>query len=75
MIIGRDTNPTNKIYYKGARLLEILKEFESETINHRELMERSSRDGFTADVLQLTLDWLFLLDLVEADGENIKLCT
>lgn len=74
MIIGNDINPKRKIYYYGALIIEILKEFSQNTVSFDDVYHLThSRHGISIELFMLSLDWLFIISVVDSkDGMVIK---
>lgn len=78
MIISNSMKPNQTLYYFGARLLECLKRQPSLTIDSLQLFELfqsclSAKVTYTQ--YMYTLDWLYLLDMVEVnDNGDIVVC-
>jgi hypothetical protein len=75
MIIDRDMKPERQIYHLGGRLIEILREANEEKIEPLwafELMNR--REGISMNAFILTLDWLFILGIVDHQEGRIVKC-
>jgi hypothetical protein len=80
MLISRDLRPERQVYYAGSVLLEIL--FQRGT--EREQRERNrisaqslyrefrERTGAQSELFFLALDWLFLLGIVNSEGEVVS---
>ena len=66
MILGREIHPERKIYYTGTLVLEVLKESQGSRVAYFELFENvRKKHGLSPNIFSLTLDWLFLLGVVE----------
>lgn len=75
MIVDRDTNPNQKIYFLGALLIEVIK-------NHRNGFDIfsiyedfiSNHGYISLDKFYLIMDWLFMLGIVDSQDGELKLC-
>lgn len=75
MIKGKDLHPERSIYYLGAILIEIIKSAADKDINSISLFHKfCEREKVSIEMFTLTLDWLFLLGLVESNKGQIKKC-
>lgn len=76
MIVGRDVNPRNNLYYRGALVLETLESLSDKKVSQLTLIEEVYRlHGFAGNGLQFALDWLFMAGLIEIEGGQIAKCT
>lgn len=72
MILGRDINPQNNVYQIGARIIEVLKSSNHEFFDFLDLYNRlNDYEKVSFNLFTLSLDWLFLLGIV--DNQNGKL--
>lgn len=78
MIINKDIKPTRNIYFLGAVLLEVLKNEKFSAINTLDLyknFERKLGYELSFEYYLLSLDWLYMLSLIESDENgDIKKC-
>ncbi len=75
MIKGKDIHPERSIYYLGAILIEIMKIASDKDLNSISLFHKfCEKEKVSIEMFTLTLDWLFLLGLVESDKGRIKTC-
>lgn len=75
MIIGKDIHPEKKIYYWGAIVIEHIRNNENTEINFFSLYEEiKSNNDISINIYSLTLDWLFLLGVINGDNGAIKKC-
>lgn len=76
MIISKDTNPEKDLYYLGARVLEVLASMEGAKVDFISLFQAvNAKFTLSNNLFSLSLDWLFLLGLIElADHGEIKKC-
>lgn len=75
MIINRDIKPERQIYHLGGCLIEVLREASEESVELFwvfELMNR--RENVTMSAFILTLDWLFMLGVVDHQEGRIVKC-
>lgn len=75
MIKGKDIHPERSIYYLGAVLIETIKAAADKELNSIALFHKfCEREKVSIEMFTLTLDWLFLLGLVENEKGQIKKC-
>lgn len=76
MIIDKNVNPERDLYYLGGLLIDLLSKKKNEEIDYIELYKAfRKKQEITINLYSLTLDWLFILGLVEKGGEGkIKRC-
>ena len=76
MIIGRDINPENSVYCIGATIIETLKEQPQDLFDFLEVYDllKEKRSVLTINLYALSLDWLFLLGVVESKDGFLKKC-
>ncbi len=74
MLLPKDIHPHNSLYYNGGLVLQLIKEN-----NHLSFMEvfleLKKIHNTSMPLFVLTLDWLFLANIISFNEEgNIKLC-
>lgn len=75
MIIGRDITPKRKIYYLGAQVIGVLNNIGSNEVDFFELFHQmNKKEKISIGLFSLTLDWLFVLNVIEMKGGIIKKC-
>ncbi|MFH0875937.1 MAG: ABC-three component system middle component 6 [archaeon] len=75
MIIGKDQNPERQIYYLGGLILECIKT-ETNEIDFFEAFKKINTDReISMNLYTFSLDWLFLLGLIEQKGGKIIKCS
>jgi hypothetical protein len=75
MILGKDIHPQKNIYYLGAIVIEILKSINNEEGDFFFIYQQVNRkENISVSLFVLTLDWLFILGLVENKKGLIKKC-
>ena len=75
MILGKDIHPQRKIYYLGAIVIEILKSTDSKGDDFFSLYQQvSKKEKISMNLFALTLDWLFVLELIENKRGLIHKC-
>ncbi|EMU8997179.1 hypothetical protein AAA733_000194 [Providencia rettgeri] len=74
MIIGNDINPKRKVYYFGALIIDVLMEFSQKMVSFDDIYHlMRSRYGISIELFMLSLDWLFIISVVDGkDGMVIK---
>jgi hypothetical protein len=75
MIIGKDVHPERKIYYWGAVVIDCIRQYENVDITYFSLYEElKTTNDISINIYSLTLDWLFLLGVIDGDNGIIKKC-
>lgn len=75
MIIGKDVTPSKNVYYLGGIILKTLNEFKEADVPFLDVFQRvSEKEKVSISLFTLTLDWLFILDVVKLDKGAIKKC-
>ena len=75
MIVDQDIHPEQKIYYWGAMVIESLKVLPQQEINYFDIyQEMKSKHDISIGMLSLTLNWLFILGVIENNEGRIKKC-
>lgn len=75
MIIGRDINPKKKIYYLGGLVIDILKQNPKQNIAFLDVFHKvNEKEKISVNLFTFTLDWLFLLGVVDIYKGHIKRC-
>lgn len=75
MILGKDIHPQRKIYYLGSIVIEVLKSTDSKGDDFFSLYNRvNNKEKISLNLFALTLDWLFILGLIENKKGLIKKC-
>jgi len=75
MILGKDIHPQRKIYYLGAIVIEILKSTDNNGDDLFSLYEQvNKKEKISMNLFALTLDWLFILGLIENKKGLIQKC-
>lgn len=75
VIIDKDTNPTKDIYYLGAQLLEVLDNYQSNTIDLFQAFTLfNEKIKISMGLFILTVDWLFILGSVRLNNKKIIKC-
>lgn len=75
MILGKDINPQKKIYYLGAIVIEELKSSQNTENDFIILYQQiNKKEKISINLFTLTLDWLFILGLVNNKNGFIQKC-
>lgn len=76
MIVSKDTTPGKKIYYLGALLIETLTKYPlNSNLDFFDVYsEMNLNKRISINLFAVTLDWLFLLDLIKIENNNIIKC-
>lgn len=74
MIIGKDLNPERHVYYIGGLVLDLIKTERGE-IGFFDIFQKINEDrNISMNLYTLSLDWLFILDLIDQKGGKIIKC-
>lgn len=75
MITGKDINPRKKIYYLGGVIIEILKKHTEQNMAFFDIFHIvNEKEKISVNLFTLTLDWLFLLGVIDHNKGEIKKC-
>lgn len=76
MIISKDINPERDYYYLGAKVIEILSKTDDKEQDYFSTFEElKSSENISINLFVLTLDWLFLLGVIDKSEKGyIKKC-
>ena len=75
MIINYDIKPDRQLYSLGAKLIMALQVFTDNFVDLLDAFEVMKAEGpISMNAFFLTLDWLFLLGLINYDEGRIKKC-
>lgn len=74
MLLPKDIAPEDCVYYNGALVMEIM--LKSKKMKLSDLfVEMKERIDISFATLLLCLDWLYLIDTVKLNGEEVELCS
>lgn len=76
MIISNDIKPDRDLYFLGGKVIQILIASEESEIDYFDLFQKMSSHGdITISLYTLTLDWLFIIGVIEnAANGRIRKC-
>lgn len=76
MIIDKNINPERDLYYLGGILIDVLKNNGNKEVDYMDLYSLVKvKKDITINLYSLTLDWLFILGLVnKGEKGKIKIC-
>ena len=75
MIISRDMNPEREIYYLGAMIIDLLSTNPKDQISFFDVFgQLNERGKVSINLFALTLDWLFMLGIVNLRNGNVEKC-
>ncbi|MGV7960467.1 ABC-three component system middle component 6 [Photorhabdus tasmaniensis] len=75
MLLPKDIHPTNSLYFNGAYVLQAVRQYKEVNMMDLFVESRKLRD-MSMPIFVLTLDWLFLADLISYnDSGNIVPCS
>ncbi|MBL4775514.1 MAG: hypothetical protein JKY87_05610 [Mariprofundus sp.] len=74
MIISQDNNPQRELYYLGAQVIEILNNSKS-TFDFFDVFQNlKEKEDISINLFVLTIDWLYLLGIVDSKQGVIEKC-
>lgn len=74
MLLPKEIAPEDCIYYNGALVMEIM--LKSKKMKLSDLfVEMKKKIDISFATLLLCLDWLYLIDTVKLNGEEVELCS
>jgi hypothetical protein len=66
MLLPKDTNPKNTVYYNGALTLNVIKESDKKTFDSFDLYEKLKQYyNLSFQSYLFALDWLFLIGAIK----------
>ncbi len=74
MIIDKNTNPKRDIYYLGGLLLEIISKTDNDICYFDAYLAMKKKENISIKLFSLTLDWLFLINVVDISEGRILKC-
>ncbi|MFD3261398.1 ABC-three component system middle component 6 [Paenibacillus lentus] len=75
MIIDRDSNPKDTIYYTSACILEIVSLDKHNVEGLYETLKKRYNDSLDYTIYLLSLDFLFLIDKISISKEGFLKCS
>lgn len=75
MIVNKDIHPERKIYYLGALVIDLLKQLPSDEIDFFTAYQKlNDVEKVSMEIFSLTLDWLYVLGVIDGKNGYIKKC-
>lgn len=75
MLVSKDINPQKSIYFLGAKIIEVIIKKDNNFNDLIDLFnELSIYNKISFHLFTLTIDWLYLIGLIELDDEGNILC-
>lgn len=74
MIISRDLNPQRELYYLGAQVIEILNSSKGTPDFFDVFQNLKQKEDVSMNLFILTIDWLYLLGIVDSKEGIIEKC-
>ena len=74
MIINKDINPIRNIYYLGGRLIDILQNHDKGLLIYDAYEAMIEKVDISMNMFTLTLDWLYLIDVITIEDGRIYKC-
>lgn len=75
MIINRDVNPERNLYYIGSLILDELSKSSQKSIDFIDLYQELNKSrGISMNLFTLSLDWLYLNEIIELSKGKIVKC-
>lgn len=67
MLLPENVHPADSLYFNGSIVLDTLKRTGATDLLNLFIETRKTRDSLSFPIFILTLDWLFLINLVDRD--------
>lgn len=74
MINDNETNPKRDLYYLGGVVINILDHASSDDTFFDIFEKIRERETISINLFSLTIDWLFLLDIVQFKNGRLEKC-
>ncbi len=76
MILGKDINPENNIYYIGSLVIQALKQQNNSKYDFLELFSLidNNQNKISINSYSMALNWLFILGVIKIEKGSIKKC-
>lgn len=75
MIVSKDITPNKNLYYVGALVIEVLKKQNTNKLDIIEVYkEVNKKENISMSLLLFSFDWLFMIDILNIEDEEIKIC-
>ena len=75
MIISKDINPEDDIYFLGSQLIELLDSYSEEKVDFFDAFQKMNiENNISINLFSLVLDWLFLLGIVKSEKRFVVKC-
>lgn len=76
MIISKDIHPERDLYYLGGKLIELLANSPTNTIDFFDAFDKmKTTHKISLNLFTLTLDWLYIIGVIEKNSTgNIVRC-
>lgn len=75
MIIDRDSNPKDTVYYISACILEVIPSKKHNVEDLYETIKEQYNDSLDYTIYLLSLDFLFLIDKISISEEGLLQCS
>lgn len=76
MIVGKDINPKRDLYYLGALTLRLIQKDGKVRADFFDLFHELNKQGeVSIRLFALTLNWLYLLDMIKTHDDTVELCS
>jgi len=75
MIADQNTHPQRQLYYLGARIIEALNSGADTDDIFGLYQTIKEKEDISVNLFNLTLDWLFLLNVIFIEDGAIKKCS
>ncbi len=71
MIINKDINPERDLYYLGAKLIEVIADSSTDSIDFFDVYGKlKSSEKISVNLFTLTLDWLYIIGAIDKSKEG-----
>ncbi len=77
MLAENDINPKNDIYFWGAKIISVLEsnnKIEFDILEIFEILNNKESEKISFNLYLLSLDWLYLINVIDNTKDKIKKC-
>ena len=75
MIVSKDTNPERELYYLGALVIEVLRNAPQSRVDFFDAFQQlNDQEKVSMNLFALTLDWLFILGVINSKDGYVERC-
>ncbi|MDQ6974971.1 MAG: hypothetical protein Q9M22_00220 [Mariprofundaceae bacterium] len=74
MIVSQDNNPQRELYYLGAQVIDLLNRSKGALDFFDTFQNLKEKEDISMNLFVLTIDWLYLLGIVDSKEGVIEKC-